>query len=99
MRVSLHPACLSNKTKGFTLVELMITLTIAGILTGLALPSFRDFIRTQRLKSASFDLVAGLTYDRSEALKRNFNIDVAVNPNWQTGWKVKVGTTTLKTIT
>lgn len=93
------PSHLGSKAKGFTLVELMITLVVAAILTGLALPSFRDFIRTQRLKTASFDLVAGLTYARSEAIKRNTNIDVAASSNWQSGWTVKLGTTTLQTFT
>lgn len=88
-----------SKAKGFTLVELMITLVVFSILTGLAVPSFRDFIRTQRLKTASFDLVAGLTYARSEAIKRNTNIDVAASTNWQSGWTIKLGTTTLQTFT
>lgn len=83
------PIAQRGKAFGFTLIELMITIAIAGILATIALPSFRDFVRTQRVKSASFDLVAALTLTRSEALKRNANVYMtpAVG-GWQNGWTV-----------
>ncbi len=75
---------------GFTLLELMVTLTILGILATLALPSFGRFIRDQRVKTATFDVYASLTFTRSESIKRG--ADVAVNPNsasnWALGWRV-----------
>lgn len=78
-----------KKAAGFTLVELMITLAIAGILATVALPSYRDFVRTQRVKSASFELVAALTLTRSEAIKRNANVVMAqASGGWQNGWTI-----------
>ncbi|MFD2270066.1 Tfp pilus assembly protein FimT/FimU [Undibacterium arcticum] len=35
---------------GFTLIELMVTISIAAILLAIAVPSFRDFILGQRIK-------------------------------------------------
>ncbi len=75
---------------GFTLIEMMITLTIVGILIIFALPSLSNLVLDQKIKSATFDVFSSLVYTRSEALKRNSNIDiVATSNNWANGWKVQ----------
>lgn len=63
---------------GFTLVEALLTIVILGILTSAALPSFTSFIAGQRIKTASYDIMAMLTLARSEAIKRNSNVTVDV---------------------
>lgn len=86
----------STRADGFTLIELMVTITIAGILLGIGVPSLRGFVAGQRVKTASYDISSVLTYARSEALKRN--ADVVITPNtggWQNGWSVVAGTSTL----
>lgn len=85
----ISPPEFKQKAAGFTLIELMVTIAIAAILGTLALPSFRDYVRTQRLKSASFDLVAALTLTRSEALKRNSAVVMTqASGGWQNGWTI-----------
>jgi len=56
--------------KGFTLVELMITLTVASILVGVMVPNIRDFIRNNRLSSGVNDMLHSLQVARTEAIKR-----------------------------
>lgn len=86
------PPDIPKKAAGFTLVELMITIAIAGVLASIALPSFRDFVRTQRVKSASFELVSALTLTRSEAIKRNTDVALTqASGGWQNGWAITVG--------
>jgi len=59
-----------TKKSGFSLVELLITISIAVILLSLAAPSFTSFINSNRLATASDELIISLSYARSEALKR-----------------------------
>lgn len=61
-------------TRGFTLIELVVTVAVLGILTTMALPSFRSFLASQRIKTASFDLMSMITIARSEAIKRNIDV-------------------------
>lgn len=78
-----------SRAGGFSLIELMITLVIAVILATIAAPSFRTFVASQRVKTASFDLVAALTQVRSEAIKRNANVAVtAAAGGWNNGWTI-----------
>jgi type IV fimbrial biogenesis protein FimT len=59
-----------SASKGFTLVELMVTLTVAGILAMLVVPGLRDFMRNGRLSSGVNDLLHSLNVARTEAIKR-----------------------------
>lgn len=69
---------LSMAVHGFTLMELIITLTIASILAVVAVPSFQSFVLENRLTTQTNDLVADLAFARSEAIKRGRNVTVCV---------------------
>lgn len=79
------------KEAGFTLMELMVTIALAVILITVAVPSFIDIIRNNRLATQTNELVTALTLARSEAVKRAAR--VAVRPwstatGWTSGWAV-----------
>ncbi len=89
----------TNKIKrlnsGFTLVELMITVSIVGILASFAIPSFNEMIANNRLSALSNDLITDLYTARSEAIKKNIPVTIcsstdqascANSTNWGTGW-------------
>jgi len=72
--------------KGFTLIELMITLAIAAILLTTAVPGFEALIANNRLSTQANAFIGALQLARSEAIKRNLNVTVCksgVNQNWQ----------------
>jgi len=56
---------------GFTVVELMIALTVTAVLLTLAVPSFRDFIVSSRLAAAADSLVSAIDAARMAAIQRN----------------------------
>jgi type IV fimbrial biogenesis protein FimT len=57
--------------RGFTLVELMITVAVAAVLLMIAVPSFRNITLSNRLNTAANDLVNAIAVARMEAIKRN----------------------------
>src|SRR3972149_727330 len=64
--------------QGFTLTEIMVAISIVGVLSATAAPSLMAMIAIQRVKTATFDFYAALAYARSEAIKRNSV--VAISP-------------------
>lgn len=81
---------MKTRASGFTMVEMLVVLVILAILAAIAAPNMGTMIRTQRVKTASFDVFSGLVLARSAALKRNSSVTVApVGGNWASGWTIK----------
>ena len=67
---------MTMKMRGLTLMELMVTVVIMAILLVLAVPSFNAFLARGRLSGAAEGLAQDLQLAKSEALRRNANVDV-----------------------
>lgn len=76
--------------RGFTLVELMVTIAVLAILAGIGYPSFQELLASQRVRAASSSLYDSLLAARSEALMRNANATFVVT-DLAAGWSVQVG--------
>ncbi len=57
------------RCRGFSLIELMVTIAVLAILLSIGLPSFRSSLQSNRLATASNELIASLNLARSEAIR------------------------------
>ncbi len=68
-----------RRVGGFTIVELMVTLSVAVILLVIAVPNFKSLIATNRLTTVTNDVMDGVKAARMEAVKRNASTQVCSN--------------------
>ncbi|HIQ15345.1 MAG TPA: prepilin-type N-terminal cleavage/methylation domain-containing protein [Leucothrix sp.] len=73
-----------HKKNGFTLIEALVTVSIASILISIAVPSFKTMLKNNRITAATNEFVTALVLARSEALKRNNNVSVCTTLDQQT---------------
>lgn len=92
--------------RGFTLTELMVTLVVVGVLGALAAPSLGAAIKNHRISGQSNDLLADLTFARTEAVKRAATVsmckqdaasstpscDTTAATAWTAGWAIFIDT-------
>lgn len=72
---------------GMTLIELIVTVSIAAILLTLGVPSFQTLITNNRLSVASNDLLFALNVAKSEAIRRNASVRFCLKST-DLSWKV-----------
>ena len=84
---------------GFTLLELMITISVAAVLIAVGVPGMQDFVSSNRRAAEVNALVAALQFARSEAVARNRLVimcpstdgaSCAASTEWEDGWIVHV---------
>lgn len=69
---------------GFTLVELMVTVALIAIVGAIAIPSFNNLIRSNRLVSAANEMVAVLQTARMGAINKRARVEVCPSANGST---------------
>ena len=91
----------NRKSKGFTLIELMVVLSITAILVTLAAPSLKQLIQSSTMSSTVNAFLADMRYARSESIRRGGGVVMCRSNNpeaanascgtgstvgWESGW-------------
>ncbi len=73
--------------RGFSLIELMVTVAVLAVGLALAAPSLSTQIANYRLRAAAEGVINGLNYARAEAVRRNSNVSFTLDAGGA-GWTV-----------
>ena len=83
----------NHSQEGFTIIELMITLLVASILVGIAVPSFQTFIKRNQADTLQSRVASAVATARTEAASRNTFVSMCASDNgtacggsWNNGW-------------
>lgn len=76
----------TNQQKGFTLIELMITLVMLVIVVSIAVPNYLDWIKNNRMDTSTRSIASVLQLARSEAVTRQSIISVGDGTTTDAGW-------------
>ncbi|MCC8362417.1 prepilin-type N-terminal cleavage/methylation domain-containing protein [Lysobacter sp. A6] len=74
-------------SRGFTLMELMITVAVLAVLAALAAPSLSDFFDRNRVRAAADDVVSLISNARAEAVRNDLDVNIAMRGSG-TAWCV-----------
>ena len=88
----------SPRHRGFTLIELMVTVAVLAIVLSIAMPDIQQFIRDSRMTTQTNDLVTLINLARSQAVHEGHRAELCIsadqqncNPgSWSDGWLVWV---------
>ena len=103
----------THQHSGFTLVELLVTISILAIITALAAPALETFVSRSAMRGISGDFTLGMQRARSEAINRNMCVTMCMSSNtslsppkctvtgdnWGVGWIVFLNPSCDKSIT
>jgi type IV fimbrial biogenesis protein FimT len=67
---------MNNRSRGFTLMELMIVVALVGVILAIGAPSFGEFRRSNRMAGIANDFLVAVQVARSEALKRQTGVSM-----------------------
>lgn len=80
----------SSSDAGFTIIELIVAIALMGVLFAIAVPTFRDLVADQNVRTAAATLHSSILQARAEAIKRNQTVRLrpGSGEEWTDGWLI-----------
>lgn len=85
--------------RGFTIIELMMTVALMAVMVTLAIPSFGSMVKQNRLSTQTNTILSSINYARSETINQNNDVLIApitAGTDWSGGWTTSVNGTVLR---
>lgn len=88
---------MKHRSSGFTLMELLVTIAVVGVLLAIAVPSFQSLFNRNRVATVVNDFLSGLYYARTEGIRKALPATICMSNNqtsctgnsgWANGWIV-----------
>jgi len=73
--------------RGFNLIEILVTLSVLGILLALGAPSLAEWLQNQQIRAATEAVLNGMQVARGEAIRRNLAVQMVLEPP-TSGWTI-----------
>lgn len=82
-----------KKHIGFTLIELMVTVAVVGVVVAIGMPSFGELLKNNRMATQANAIIASLHQARSETINRGISVRIeplVAGTNWSAGWQLRI---------
>jgi len=66
---------------GFTLLELLVTIVVVGVVLMLGIPSMSEYVRNSRMTGTANDVMSSFQLARTEAARIKTNVTICASPN------------------
>ena len=81
-------ACV-RRSRGFTLLEILVTFTIIALLLVIGVPSMGEFVADQRVRTVASDITSEIALARAKAIETSRRVYMQkLGVNWNNGWRL-----------